>query len=231
MTIERAEDAVAGRVAGLRVPRHWRFVIRAAALLLPLLTCAVLAGFHDTVTSATAALVVVLWVVAAAATGDRPAGLLAALSGAVWFDFFLTEPYHRFSISDADDVEVTVLLLVIGGLVTEVALWGHRQQARAARRTGYLDGVLGTARVVSEGATPAPALIDIVARQITEVLDAQACRFVAGRCTTHVWRFSTTTAPSHGTAGWSTSTGRGCRTTRRSRCWSGAASAWSATSS
>jgi len=179
MTIQRAEDAVADRVAGLRVP-HWRLAVRVTGLLLPLVTCAVLAEFHDTVTSATAALVVVLWVVAAAATGDRPAGLLAALSGAVSFDFFLTQPYHRFSISDADDVEVTVLLLVIGGLVTEVALWGHRQQARAARRTGYLDGVLGTARVVSEGATPAPALIDIVARQITEVLDAQACRFVPG---------------------------------------------------
>ena len=178
MTIQRAEDAVADRVAGLRVP-HWRLAVRVTGLLLPLVTCAVLAEFHDTVTSATAALVVVLWVVAAAATGDRPAGLLAALSGAVSFDF-LTQPYHRFSISDADDVEVTVLLLVIGGLVTEVALWGHRQQARAARRTGYLDGVLGTARVVSEGATPAPALIDIVARQITEVLDAQACRFVPG---------------------------------------------------
>src|SRR6185369_5391367 len=53
------------------------------------------------------------------------------------------------------------------------ALWGHRQQARAAGRSGYLDGVLGAARLVAEGDTPAPALTDLVARQITDVLGSQ----------------------------------------------------------
>ena len=101
-------------------------------------------------------LVLVLWVVAAAATGDRIAGMLAAVSGGVWFDFFLTEPYRRFTIADPDDVEATVLLVLIGLGVTEIALWGYRQQAGAARRSGYLEGVLGAARVVSEGDTPAP---------------------------------------------------------------------------
>jgi hypothetical protein len=33
---------------------------------------------------------------------------------------------------------------------------------------------------VSEGTTPTPALIDIVARQIAAVLDAGGCRFVPG---------------------------------------------------
>ena len=42
-----------------------------------------------------------------AATGDRFAGLLAAVSGGVWFDFFLTEPYLRFTIEDRDDIETT----------------------------------------------------------------------------------------------------------------------------
>ena len=121
-----------------------------------------------------------LWVVAAAASGDRLAGLLAALSGGVWFDFFLTEPYQRFTIADSDDIEATVLLVLIGVSVTEIALWGHRQQGRAARRSGYLEGVLGTAKVVSEGETPPSALIEIVARQITDVLGADSCRFVAG---------------------------------------------------
>ena len=64
--------------------------------------------------------------------------------------------------------------------VTEIALWGHRQQARAARRSGYLDGVLGAAQVVSEGTRRPSAWSSVVARQITEVLGADDCRFVAG---------------------------------------------------
>lgn len=157
-----------------------RSLARAAALLLPLVSCAVLANFRDTVTSATAALILVVWVVATAAVGDRVAGLLAALSGGLWFDFFLTQPYHRLAISDSDDVEVTVLLVLIGVVVTEIALWGRRQQERAARRTGYLDGVLSTAKAVSEGDAPTPTLIDVVAHQIVEVLAVDNCRFVPG---------------------------------------------------
>ncbi len=157
-----------------------RSLVRGGAAVLPLVTCAILAGFRDDVTSATSALILVLWVVAAAASGDRVAGVVAALSGGIWFDFFLTEPYQRFTISDPDDVEVTVLLVVIGVVVNEIALWGRRQQSRAAGRSGYLDGVLSAARLVSEGDTPPSVLIDVVARQITDVLGAEACRFEPG---------------------------------------------------
>jgi K+-sensing histidine kinase KdpD len=157
-----------------------RTLARTAALLLPLATCAVLANFRDQVTSATSALILVVWVVALAASGDRLAGLTAAVSAGVWFDFFLTLPYHRLAISDSDDVEIVVLLVVIGAAVTELALWGRRQQAGAARRTGYLDGVVSTAKAVADGNTPAPALIDVVARQIVDVLDVDDCRFVPG---------------------------------------------------
>lgn len=156
------------------------FLARAAGLLLPLGTCAVLAGLGDPVTQATAALILVLWVVACAASGDRVAGLLAALSGGLWFDFFLTAPYHQLAISDSDDLEVTILLVVIGGVVTEIALWGRRQQARAARRTGYIDGVLSTASAVAEGDTPTPVVLDLVSQQISDVLDVDGCRFVPG---------------------------------------------------
>ena len=159
---------------------QWRPAARVAAVVLPFVTCALLSTVKDSITAATAVLVLVLWVVAAAATGDRVAGLLAAVSGGAWFDFFLTAPYHRFTISDSDDAEATVLLVLIGLAVTEIALWGHRQQARAARRSGYLEGVLGAATLVSEGDTPAAALVDVVAREVTEVLGVDDCRFVEG---------------------------------------------------
>ena len=152
-------------------------------MVLPLLTCAFLSTVRDEVTAATAVLLLVLWVVAAAATGDRVAGLLAAVSSGAWFDFFLTAPYQQFAIKGSDDLEATVLLVAIGLGVTEIALWGHRQQARAAGRSGYLDGVLRAARLVAEGDTPTPTLTEVVARQITEVLGADECRFVDGPVT------------------------------------------------
>jgi K+-sensing histidine kinase KdpD len=143
-----------------------------------LATCLSLSTLRDSITAAPAVLILVLWVVAAAATGDRVAGLLTAVSGGAWFDFFLTEPYQRFTIADSHDVEATILLVVISMGVTEIALWGHRQQARAARRSGYLEGVLGAARLVSEGDTPASALVQLVARQIADVLGANGCRYI-----------------------------------------------------
>jgi K+-sensing histidine kinase KdpD len=158
----------------------WTVVARIAAVLGPLATCALLAAFRDDVPAATAVLVLVLWVVAAGATGDRVAGLLAAVSGGVWFDFFLTQPYRRFTIDNADDIEAAVLLVLIGIAVTEIALWGRRHQARAARRFGYLEGVLSTARSVSSGELPPTAVVEVVAREIAELLGADDCRFVSG---------------------------------------------------
>lgn len=158
----------------------WQPAVRGGAVAAPLLTCALLSTVRDAVTAATSVLVLVVWVVAAAATGDRMAALLAAVSAGAWFDFFLTEPYLRFTIADSDDVEATVLLVLISLAVTEVALWGHRQQAQAARRSGYLDGVVDAARAVAEGDLPIGTLLDVVGQHIVDVLGADNCRYVEG---------------------------------------------------
>jgi K+-sensing histidine kinase KdpD len=158
----------------------WLPAVRIAAVVMPPLVCAILSTVRDDVTAATSVLVLVVLVVAAAATGDRTASLLTALSAGAWFDFFLTEPFLRFTIADADDIETTVLLVVISVAVTEIALWGYRQQQRGSRRSGYLEGVLGAARAVAEGSMPTATVIEVVARQITDVLGADECRYVVG---------------------------------------------------
>jgi K+-sensing histidine kinase KdpD len=155
---------------------HRGWVIAVGAVL-PLLACAALAPFTDEIANTTAALVLVLFVVAAAATGIRPAGVLAALTAAAGFDYFLTAPFHAFAISDPADIETAVLLLLVGGAVGELALWGRRQQAAASREQGYLDGVIGTAATVAAGRSSADALADRVCAQITSVLGVDACRF------------------------------------------------------
>ena len=135
--------------------RDWRLAARVTAAVAPFATCAVLAAIRGTVSDAVAILVLVLWVVAGAATGDRVAGLLAAVSGGVWFDFFLTQPYLRLSIADPDDVETVILLVLIGAAVVRDRVVGTpaggrrrsplRLPGRRARRSpdggcgGHLD--------------------------------------------------------------------------------------------
>ncbi len=92
-----------------------------AALVGPLLMAVALVPWRTSVSSVNAALVMVVVVVAVAANGSRLAGALAALSAAVWFDFFLTEPFNRFTIADRADIETTVLLLIVGLAVSQLA--------------------------------------------------------------------------------------------------------------
>ena len=130
----------------------YRNPVLAGSLLVPPAVCALLTPFRDNFDNANAALLLVVVIVGVAAFGIRLAGVLAAVSSAVWFDFFLTVPYDTFTINSRDDVEQTVLLLVIGGLVTEIAIWGRRQQAKASRNHGYLDGVITTSQAVAADA-------------------------------------------------------------------------------
>jgi K+-sensing histidine kinase KdpD len=151
----------------------------AAGLLTPLAVAAILVPFRTHFPNTDAALAMLLVVVAVAANGNRLAGYLAAVSTAVWFDFFLTRPYERFSINRQTDIETTVLLLVIGVAVTELAVWGRRQHAVASRRAGYLDGISATAEAVAAGEGPSD-LIEEVSGQLTRVLSLRSCRWQYG---------------------------------------------------
>jgi len=155
-------------------------VLLTVALTLPLAVSAAMVGLRDVLPNTNAALVLVLVVVAVAAAGHRLSGVVAAASSAVWFDFFLTRPYHRFAINDRDDIETAVLLILVGIAVSEVALWGRRQQARASRDKGYLDGVVSAARLAREGDTPPSAVVAFVCDQIADVLGVDRCVFKTG---------------------------------------------------
>src|SRR5690348_13178820 len=167
-----------------RYMHTWRMTRRdtvavLAGLAAPLALAAILVPFRGSFPNTDAALAMILVVVAVAANGYRLAGILAAVSAAAWFDFFLTQPYERFAITRRADLETTVLLLVIGVAVTEIAVWGRRQHAASSRRAGYLDGIHAAAQAAATGSSPI-ALIDQVASQLTRVLSLQACRFQYG---------------------------------------------------
>jgi GAF domain-containing protein len=138
---------------------------------------ALLSLVRDSVSAAAAVLVLVLVVVAAASTGVRVAGLMAALSSGVFFDLFLTQPYGTLAVDNPDDVEALVLLFAVGVAVTELALWGRRQQAASSRLLGYLDGVLSTSEKVA-ARDPDPAdLVALVTSELTGLLGLDGCRY------------------------------------------------------
>jgi K+-sensing histidine kinase KdpD len=150
-----------------------------AGLVLPLGLTAILVPFRSSFPNTDAALALILVVVAVAASGNRLAGVLAAISAAVWFDFFLTRPYERFTITRTTDIETTVLILVIGIAVTEIAVWGRRQHLAATRRAGYLAGINVAAEAIAAGKSP-PALVDQICDRLMDLLGLRACRFEYG---------------------------------------------------
>jgi hypothetical protein len=139
----------------------------------------VLVPFRESFANTDAALVFVVIVVAIAAIGYRLAGVAAAVSTAATFDFFLTRPYEQFTISSATDVETAALLLVVGFAVTELAVWGRRQQAMASRDAGYLAGIQAASEVMATGGS-GDLLIQEVSSQLTRALGLGGCRFQRG---------------------------------------------------
>jgi K+-sensing histidine kinase KdpD len=116
-----------------RWPRHLtrdRAAI-AAALIAPLAAAAMLLPFRSTWSNTNTALLLVVVIVAVAAIGNRIAGAIAAICPAVWFDFFLTLPYYRFTIRHASDVTTFVLLPVVSVAVSQLAARARRLKVLA----------------------------------------------------------------------------------------------------
>jgi K+-sensing histidine kinase KdpD len=145
----------------------------------PLVAALVLVPFRDHLARTNSALLLVVVVVGVAALGNRLAGCLAAVSAGLWFDLFLTRPYQSLKIDDRDDLETTLLLVVVGVLVSELAVWGHRQQLGFSRSQGYLDGIAQALEAVAPDASPA-VVVERVRCQLLQILDLVGCRYDPG---------------------------------------------------
>lgn len=151
----------------------------ALALVAPLVGSILLVPFRDHLANTQLALILVLVVVVVAASGERVAGIVAAIGAGVWFDFFFTQPYQRFAIEDRSDIETFLLLLVVGIAVTELAVWGRRQQALANREAGYLAGIRAAAEVGATGGSPSE-LIKKVSGELIGTLGLIGCHYQSG---------------------------------------------------
>jgi len=155
-----------------------------ASLLAPPAVAAVLVPLRTHVSSTDIALILVVVIVAVSALGNRLAGAIAALSAAVWFDFFITRPYERFSISKSADIRTAVLLLLVGLAVSQLAARARRLRVVAITDAHYL-GQLHEAAVIAQRPGSADLMVDHVAGQLVELLQLRGCRFEYGKLTGH----------------------------------------------
>jgi K+-sensing histidine kinase KdpD len=135
--------------------------------------------FRAHLSGTNSALILVVVVVAVASNGNRPAGALAAASAAAWFDFFLTRPYERFTITSAADITTAVLLLTVGLAVSQLAARARRLRVVTITSADYLAQIQQTAQLVQSGRA-ANTVVNQVREQLIRVLQLRGCRFEFG---------------------------------------------------
>ncbi|MFE6099318.1 DUF4118 domain-containing protein [Streptomyces laurentii] len=150
-----------------------------AAVTAPFLVALALVPVRTGLTSTNLALLLVVVVVAVAALGNRPAGALAALSAALWFDFFLTAPYQSLDIRGRADVETAVLLLLVGLIVSRLGARGRLLGTVALRDARHLERLHTTTRLAESSRSP-DDLVRVVRSQLVELLGLADCRFEYG---------------------------------------------------
>jgi Domain of unknown function (DUF4118) len=155
----------------------------AAAVVVPLAGAAILLPWRSSWPNTNVALLLVATVVAVAAGGNLVAGALAAVSAAVWFDFFFTLPYERFSIAHSSDVTTFVLLFVVGVAVSQLAARARRLKSVTVEDAGYLARIVDSATMTQTGSPD--AVIQHVRRELTGLLDLRDCRFEYGMLLGH----------------------------------------------
>jgi len=104
--------------------------------------------------------------------------MVSALTAAASYDFFHTRPYLSLLIHDADDVEMTILLLVLG-LVSGQLAWQTRVTARQRDGgRGGLDQIRRLADQVAQGSQSAD-VIAAAREELFTLFELVDCRFEA----------------------------------------------------
>ncbi|MEV0800682.1 DUF4118 domain-containing protein [Kribbella sp. NPDC050281] len=154
-----------------------RTAVVAGAGAVPALVCVAMVPFRARIENTSIALLLVLVVVSAAATGVRWAGIVAALSGAACWAFFLTQPYQQMIITERADIQTAALLTLVG-IAAALILWGRRKRhTHANEQQAHLSGILRTAGIVAAGSSHTEGVIEHVADQLVELLGIDDCYF------------------------------------------------------
>ena len=151
-------------------------LVTAAAVVVPAGVAAALIPLRGDLADATVALGLAVVVSLVAAFGNRATAVIAALSAALSFDDFFTKPYGSLTISGAQDIETTVLLLV-GGLVVGQLSARNREHRRAAvQARDDLERIQAITEMVASGAGGSE-VVSAVAVELQRVLSLRKAWF------------------------------------------------------
>jgi hypothetical protein len=141
-------------------------IAMAIGSLAPILIAAGLVGVREHIANANMALILAVVVVTAGSIGGRGAGMVAGLSAAASFDFFHTRPYLTLLIHDADDVAMTLLMLILGLVSGQTALRAGVAARQRDGGRGGLDRIRRLADQVARGRESA----DVIATARAELI-------------------------------------------------------------
>jgi hypothetical protein len=144
--------------------------------LLPIAVTAAMVGLRSEVDNTNVALLVVLCVVFTGAIGGRGPAILSAVVGALSYEFFFTRPYYSLRINDSNDLETTLILLVIGVAVGQIAVYARRQKREASEAGDELASMRRVAERIASGADDR-AVIDLTVTELTSLLSLLGCRY------------------------------------------------------
>ena len=106
------------------------------AVAVPIAVCAVLSALIDVFVAPAAALVLVLVIVIVCLRGSWLVDALVIVVSAIGFDFFLTYPYRSMKIASRPDIEVTIVLFVVGAAIAGISRWALTASDFAQRPPG-----------------------------------------------------------------------------------------------
>jgi hypothetical protein len=122
------------------------------------------------------ALILVLLVLLGAVIGGRVAGVTSAFVAAISLEFFHTRPFNSLKISDAADIETTLLFLVVGLAIGEIAVRADRIRASVAGSRGEIKRFQRIARLAANGES-IEDLISALRAELMENLKLRECTF------------------------------------------------------
>ena len=147
-----------------------------AAVVAPIATALALTPWRDRLDTADNALFLVVVIVAVASTGRRLAALIAALTAALSFDFFLTRPYYSLRITRHQDLITELLLLVVGIAVGELAARGRSHQREATQSKETVTLLHSVTELVAAGQDPREVISAALAN-LQQLLALEDCYF------------------------------------------------------
>ncbi|HUC05112.1 MAG TPA: DUF4118 domain-containing protein [Acidimicrobiales bacterium] len=159
--------------------RNGQGLIRGAAVGLPVAVAAVLIPFRASFAATAAALVLIAVVVGLSTSGDRVAGYVATLSSTLSFDFFLTQPYDRLTITHRPDLETAICLFVVGIAVTELSARSRHYRETASEESEHLSLVHSVSELVASGASE-EEVAQQVQHHLVELLHLRSCQYTSG---------------------------------------------------